>query len=195
MTRRIASLLALALTGPLAAQDAAPPAPRAKVRAVLVEASGPKPEAEKLVSSLLLELSDAGVAVPVDARLAGASFADARTAGNPNGERFRKDWPADLYVGVVASPCETKRRDVSMPTTNAYGATQMRLISTVDVLCGGEVTVVGADGKSVASVKAEGSMRADAEALTSAEASGTFGPAWEEAAKKAAKKLRKALGK
>jgi hypothetical protein len=118
VTRRLAVAAAsLALLGcasaPAASRSAASgaaPSPAPRKAIVLVEAKGAAPELERFVPRFLSAASDRGLGAIVDARLSGARLADVAVPGE-SGAEFRKAWPADVYLGVLLSPCRIQRRE------------------------------------------------------------------------------------
>lgn len=188
---RAAALAALAvLTAGCASGPPASPAPGApKKRLVLVEAKGPGPELERFVPRFLSAASDRGLGAIVDARLSGAHLADVGAAGDGSAA-FRKEYPGDVYLGVLLSVCTVNRREyrITDRQTNPAGVPQR--IETVNVMYDAECSVAvtafaeaGTPAKSFTVTGQNGSAEVSA-SNTEAEAQ-----AAEDAADRAAKKL------
>jgi hypothetical protein len=115
MIRARARAAALAALAALAAGCASSPsasmaAGAPKKRLVLVEAKGPGPELDRFVPRLLSAASDRGLGAIVDARLSGAHLADVGAAGETSAA-FRREYPGDVYLGVLLSPCVVNRHE------------------------------------------------------------------------------------
>lgn len=79
-------------------------------RLVLVETKGPGPEMERFVPRFLSAASDRGLGAVVDARLSGMHLADVGAAGEASAA-FRKEYPGDVYIGFLMSPCRVNRHE------------------------------------------------------------------------------------
>jgi hypothetical protein len=198
MRARSAALAALAVLLVLGSGCAgSPPAATApaaqKKRLVLVEARGPGPELERFIPHFLSASSDRGLGAIVDARLSGAHLADVGAPGEAS-VAFRKEYPGDLYLGVLLSPCVINRHEGHMydRQTNAAGAPQRvdNVVVNFDADCTVAVTIVGEAGAAVKTFDASGRNGTTAISATDTEAEAQ---AAEDAADRAAKKLVSAV--
>ena len=103
-----AALPLLAASGSAASGTSPGQAPKKAI--VLGEAKGAAPELERFVPRFLSTASDRGLGAIVDARLSGARLADVAVPGEAGAE-FRKAWPADVYLGILLSPCVIQHRE------------------------------------------------------------------------------------
>ena len=187
---------ALAVLGTGCASGPAPSAPAAggpAKRLVLVEAKGPGPEVERFVTHFLSVASDRGLGVIADARLAGAHLADVGAPGEVS-TVFRRDNPADVYLGVLLSPCTVNRHEGRYydRQTSAAGVPVRveNVVVSYDATCAVTVTLVGEAGAAARTLDVQGrNGTADVSASnTEAEAQ-----AADDAAERAAKKLASML--
>jgi hypothetical protein len=186
-----AALAALAVLA--AACSTAPPAttatsPSAK-RLVLVEAKGPGPELDRFVPHFLSAASDRGLGAIVDARLSGAHLADVGAPGEASAA-FRKEYPGDVYLGVMLAPCRINRHEghIYDRQINTGGVPQRveNVVVNYDADCTVAVTVVGEAGSAVKTFDVSGRNGTAEVSATDTEAEGQ---AAEDAADRAAKKL------
>ncbi len=168
---------------------AAPSAAAAKKRLVLVEARGPGPEIERFVPRLLSAASDRGLGAIVDARLSGAHLADVGVAGETSAA-FRGEFPGDVYVGVLMSPCTVNRHEGRFyDRTNPIAGAPQRVetvVVTYDASCTVSVTLVGEAGKAAKTFDVTGR---NGSAEVSASNTEAEAEAAEDAADRSAKKL------
>jgi hypothetical protein len=193
--RRAASLaLALAAASALAgcASGSSAPAPAAgaaKKRLVLVEARGPGPEIERFVPRFLSAASDRGLGAIVDARLSGAHLADVAAAGEISAA-FRREYPADVYIGALMSPCSIQRHEGRVYDRQQNpGGVPVRtesVVVTYDAECTVVLTLVGEAGTAVKTIDVTGR---NGSAEVSASNTEAEGQAAADAADRAAKKL------
>jgi hypothetical protein len=130
----------------------AAPGAEPKKAIVLVEAKGAAPELERFVPRFLSAASDRGLGAIADARLAGARLADVAVTGEASTE-FRKAWPADVYLGILLSPCRIQRREgrVYDRQTNVGTGTPVRvenIVVSFEADCTAMVSIVTAPGAS-----------------------------------------------
>ena len=198
MRARAAALAALAvLAAASSACSSAPPAaaavasaagPSAK-RLVLVEAKGPGPELDRFVPHFLSAASDRGLGAIVDARLSGAHLADVGAPGEASAA-FRKEYPGDVYLGVMLAPCRINRHEghIYDRQINSSGLPQRidNVVVNYDADCTAAVTVVGEAGSAVKTFDVAGRNGTAEVSATDTEAEGQ---AAEDAADRAAKKL------
>ncbi len=188
-----AALLAAACASGPSTPPATAASARGPKRIVLVEAKGPGPEMERFVPRFLSAASDRGLGAIVDARLAGAHLADVGAAGDASAA-FRKDYPADVYLGFLMSPCRVNRHEGRYydRQTTMSGVPQRveTVVVSYDAECTVAVTVVGEAGAAAKTFDVSGrNGTAEVNASdTEAEAQ-----AAEDAADRAAKKLASAL--
>lgn len=185
---------ALSVLAALAAGCASgPPAPPAggapPKRLVLVEAKGPGPELDRFVPRFLSAASDRGLGAIVDARLSGAHLADVGASGAASAA-FRKEYPGDVYLGVLLSPCTVNRHEgrVYDRQTGMSGVPQRieTVVVTYDADCSVAVTAVGEAGTAARSFNVSGH---NGTAEVSASNTEAEAQAAEDAADRAAKKL------
>lgn len=195
MRARAAALAALAVLA--AACSTAPPAataagPSAK-RLVLVEAKGPGPELDRFVPHFLSAASDRGLGAIVDARLSDAHLADVGAPGEASAA-FRKEYPGDVYLGVMLAPCRINRHEGHIYDRQINSGGQPQRIDNVvvsyDADCSVAVTVVGEAGSAVKTFDVSGR---NGTAEVSASDTEAEGQAAEDAADRAAKKLASLL--
>ena len=173
------------------------PAPAAAAtnpkRLVLVEAKGPGPELERFVPHFFSAASDRGLGAIVDARNSGAHLADIGQPGEGSAS-FRRDFPGDVYLGILLSPCVVNRHEGRYydRQTNAAGVPVRveNVVVTYDADCSVAVTIVGEPGKAARSFDVTGRNGTAEVSATNTEAEGQ---AAEDAADRAAKKLVSAL--
>jgi hypothetical protein len=199
MTRiRAAALAALAVVAAVSsACSSAPPAAAAarapKKRLVLVEAKGAGPEIERFVPHFLSAASDRGLGAIVDARLAGAHLADIGAVGETSAA-FRREYPGDVYIGVLLSACVINRHEGRFydRQTNAVGQpTRVEtVVTSYDADCTAAVTLVGEAGAAVKTFDVSGR---NGTAQVSASDTEAEAQAAEDAADRAAKKLASLL--
>ncbi|HVO51515.1 MAG TPA: hypothetical protein VMV60_11020 [Thermoanaerobaculia bacterium] len=194
MRARAAALAALAvLAAAASACSSAPPAATAggapAKRLVLVEAKGPGPELDRFVPHFLSAASDRGLGAIVDARLTGAHLADVGASGEASAA-FRKEYPGDVYLGVMLAPCRINRHEGHIYDRQISPAGQPQRIDNVvvsyDADCTVAVTVVGEAGSAVKTFDVSGR---NGTAEVSASDTEAEGQAAEDAADRAAKKL------
>ena len=165
----------------------------AKKRLVLVEAKGPGPELERFVSRFLSAASDRGVGVIVDARLSGAHLADVGAPGETSAA-FRRDYPGDLYLGLLMSPCSINRHEGRYydRQTGVSGVPQRveTVVVTYDADCSVVVTLVGEAGTAAKTFEVTGR---NGTAEVSASNTEAEAQAAEDAGDRAAKKLASSL--
>jgi len=185
-----ASILSGCASGPSAP---APAGGAAKKRLVLVEAKGPGPELERFVPRLLSAASDRGLGAVVDARLSGAHLADVAAAGETSAA-FRREYPGDVYIGALMSPCTVQRHEgrFSDRQQNAAGVPVRTetVVVTYDAECTVALTLVGEAGAAVRTIDVAGH---NGSAEISASNTEAEGQAADDAADRAAKKLASAL--
>jgi hypothetical protein len=174
-------------SGPAAAS--APAAGGAKKRLVLVEAKGPGPEIERFVPRLLSAASDRGLGAIVDARLSGAHLADIGAVGETSAA-FRKEYPGDVYIGVLMSPCTVNRHEGRFydRTQNAAGVPVRTetVVVNYDADCKVAVTLIGEAGTAAKTFDVSGHNGTAEVSVSNTEAEGQ---AADDAADRAAKKL------
>ena len=191
MRARAAALAAFAVLA-AACSSAPPPAtaagPSAK-RLVLVEAKGPGPELDRFVPHFLSAASDRGLGAIVDAHLSGAHLADVGAPGDASAA-FRKEYPGDVYLGVMLAPCRINRHEghIYDRQINTGGVPQRveNVVVNYDADCTVAVTVVGVAGSAVKTIDVSGRNGTAEVSATDTEAEGQ---AAEDAADRAAKKL------
>ena len=172
----------------------AAPGPAPKKAIVLVEAKGAAPELERFIPHFLSAASDRGLGAIVDARLSGARLADVALPGEAGAE-FRKAWPADVYLGILLSPCVIQRREgrIYDRQVNPGTGTPVRvenIVVSYEADCPVSVSIVtapGVPGNAIDVVGRNGTSEVST-ADTEAEAQ-----AAEDAAERAAKKLVSSL--
>jgi hypothetical protein len=174
-------------------------------RVVLVEASGGRsesggrrgePEVDAFVSRFLSDVSDKDSFVVSDARLSGASVAS--LMADPNGAAttaFRQAWPGDAYLAAIVGECSVKTSSFTMRDRTPEGYQYDKVFISFDATCPASLKLVDAgDGRMLANVEVTGRAKYQGD---DAETGRT--PAEEEAAQDAAtravKKLRNALGR
>ena len=194
MRARAAGLAALAvLAAVFSACSSAPPAATAAgapaKRLVLVEAKGPGPELDRFVPHFLSAASDRGLGAIVDARLSGAHLADVGAPGEASAA-FRREYPGDVYLGVLLAPCTINRHEgrIYDRQLNTGGVPQRveNVVVSYEADCSAAVTVVGAAGTAVKTFDVSGR---NGTAEVSASDTEAEGQAAEDAADRAAKKL------
>jgi hypothetical protein len=177
-------------SGPSASTpSAAAGAAAARKRLVLVEAKGPGPEMDRVVPHFLSAASDRGLGAIADARLAGAHLADVGAPGEAS-VAFRKDYPGDVYIGVLMSPCAINRHEGRFydRQTTPSGVPQRveTVVVSYDADCSVVVTLVGEAGTAAKTFDVTGR---NGTAEISASNTEAEGQAAEDAADRAAKKL------
>ncbi len=190
----LAALVVLALPGCASGPSASTPAAgAAKKRLVLVEARGPGPEMDRFVPRFLSAASDRGLGAIVDARLSGAHLADVGAPGETSAA-FRRDYPGDVYVGLLMSPCAVNRHEGRFydRQTTASGVPQRveTVVVSYDADCSVVVTLVGDAGTAAKTFDVTGR---NGTAEVSASNTEAEGQAAEDAADRAAKKLASSL--
>ena len=190
----VTALSAGCASGPSAsAPAAASPRGAAAKRLVLVEAKGPGPEIERFVPRLLSSASDRGLGAVVDARLSGAHLADVGAPGDASAA-FRRDYPGDVYIGVLMSPCSVNRHEGRFydRQTGVSGVPQRveTVVVTYDADCAVVVTLVGEAGTAAKTFEVTGR---NGTAQVSASNTEAEAQAAEDAADRAAKKLASSL--
>lgn len=188
--RTAAAALASALaTGCASGPPAKPAASASAKRLVLVEAKGPGPELERFLARFLSAASDRGVGAIVDARLAGAHLADVGAPGDLSAA-FRRDNPADVYLGVLLSPCTVNRHEGRyydrQTTMSGAPARIENVVVTYDATCAAAVTIVGEAGAAARTFDVSGR---NGSAQVSASDTEAEAQAAEDAADRAARKL------
>jgi hypothetical protein len=181
---------ATALSGCASGSSApAPAAGGAKKRLVLVEARGPGPELERFVPRFLSAASDRGLGAIVDARLSGAHLADVAAAGETSAA-FRREYPGDVYIGALMSPCTIQRHEGRVYDRQQNpGGVPVRtetVVVTYDAECTVVLTLVGEAGTAVKTIDVVGR---NGSAEVSASNTEAEGQAAADAADRAAKKL------
>jgi hypothetical protein len=201
LPRLAAGAAALALAGcasaPAASSSAASGAAAAsapKKAIVLVEARGAAPELERFVPRFLSAASDRGLGAIVDARLSGARLADVALPGEASTE-FRKAWPADVYLGVLLSPCQLQRREgrVYDRQTNVGTGTPVRvenIVVSYEADCSASISIVTAPGVPGKAIEVTGRNGTSEVSTRDTEAEAQ---AAEDAAERAVKKLVSSL--
>jgi hypothetical protein len=195
MTRaRAAALAALAvLASGCASTPPAPAAGAAKKRLVLVEAKGPGPELDRFVPRFLSAASDRGLGAIVDARLSGAHLADVGAPGEVSAA-FRREYPGDVYLGILLSPCTVNRHEGRFYDRQLTPAGVPQRVETVvvtwDADCSAAVTAIGEAGTAAKTFDVTGR---NGTAEVSASNTEAEGQAAEDAADRAAKKLASTL--
>lgn len=161
----------------------------AKKRLVLVEARGPGPEIERFVPRLLSAASDRGLGAIVDARLSGAHLADVAAAGEISAA-FRREYPGDVYIGALMSPCSIQRHEGRVydrqQTPGGVPVRTETVVVTYDAECTVVLTLVGEAGSAVKTLDVTGR---NGSAQVSASNTEAEGQAAADAADRAAKKL------
>jgi hypothetical protein len=193
--RRLASVAAsLALLG--CASAPAPPASggASKKSIVLVEAKGAPPELERFIPHFLSQASDRGLGAIQDGRLSGAHLADVGATGEAGAE-FRKAFPADVYLGVLLSPCTIQRREgrVYDRQTNVGTGQPVRveqIVVSYEADCSVSISVVTAPGAAAKTIDVTGRNGSSEVSTMDTEAEAQ---AAEDAAERAVKKLVAAL--
>lgn len=186
----LALAAASALAGCASGSSAPPPsAGGAKKRLVLVEARGPGPELERFVPRLLSAASDRGLGAIVDARLSGAHLADVAAAGETSAA-FRREYPGDVYIGALMSPCTIQRHEGRVydrqQTPGGVPVRTETVVVTYDAECTVVLTLVGEAGTPVKTIDVTGR---NGSAEVSASNTEAEGQAAADAADRAAKKL------
>ncbi|MEO8055912.1 MAG: hypothetical protein ABI768_12215 [Acidobacteriota bacterium] len=186
-----ASVLFACASGPSAS---APTAGAAKKRIVLVEARGPGPEIERFVPRLLSAASDRGLGAIVDARLSGAHLADVAAAGETSAA-FRREYPGDVYIGALMSPCSIQRHEGRVydrqQTPGGVPVRTETVVVTYDAECTVVLTLVGEAGTAVKTIDVTGRNGSAEVSASNTEAEGqAAGDAADRAAKKLASSLR-----
>lgn len=186
-----ASVLSACASGPSAP---APAAGAAKKRIVLVEARGPGPEIERFVPRLLSAASDRGLGAIVDARLSGAHLADVAAAGETSAA-FRREYPGDVYIGALMSPCSIQRHEGRVydrqQTPGGVPVRTETVVVTYDAECTVVLTLVGDAGTAVKTIDVTGRNGSAEVSASNTEAEGqAAGDAADRAAKKLASSLR-----
>lgn len=199
---RAAAAAALAVLTAVSSGCASSPGPAAvsgpaaggpKRRLVLVEAKGPGPEIERFVPRFLSAASDRGLGAVTDARLSGAHLADVGVAGETSAA-FRREYPGDVYIGVLMSPCTVNRHEGRFydRQQNAAGVPQRveTIVVNYDADCTVAVTLVGEAGTAAKAFDVTGR---NGTAEVSASNTEAEAQAAEDAADRAAKKLASTL--
>ncbi|MGA7992216.1 MAG: hypothetical protein WCC53_12325 [Thermoanaerobaculia bacterium] len=198
MTRARAHAAVLAVLAALASGCASSPgastaAGAPKKRLVLVEAKGPGPELDRFVPRLLSAASDRGLGAIVDARLSGAHLADVGAPGETSAA-FRREYPGDLYLGVLLAPCAINRHEGRFydRQTTPGGVPQRveTVVVTYDADCSAAVTLVGEAGTAARTFDVSGRNGTSEVSASNTEAEAQ---AAEDAADRAAKKLASML--
>jgi hypothetical protein len=198
MSARAAALAALAILAAISsacssAPPAVTPAGASAKRLVLVETKGPGPELDRFVPHFLSAMSDRGLGAIVDARLSGAHLADVGAIGETS-VAFRREYPGDVYVGVLLSPCVVNRHEGRFydRQTNALGQpTRVEtVVASYDADCTVAVTLVGEAGAAAKTFDVSGR---NGTAQVSASDTEAEAQAAEDAADRAAKKLASIL--
>jgi hypothetical protein len=166
----------------------------AKKRLVLVEAKGPGPEIERFVPRFLSAASDRGLGAIVDARLSGAHLADVAAAGEISAA-FRREYPGDLYIGALMSPCSIQRHEGRVyDRSQTPGGVPVRtesVVVTYDAECTVVLTLVGEAGTAVKTLDVTGRNGSAQVSASNTEAEGqAAGDAADRAAKKLASSVR-----
>ena len=196
--RAACAVLALAAASVLSgcASGSSAPAPAAgaaRKRLVLVEAKGPGPEIERFVPRLLSAASDRGLGAIVDARLSGAHLADVAAAGEISAA-FRREYPGDVYIGALMSPCSIQRHEGRVydrqQTPGGVPVRTETVVVTYDAECTVVLTLVGEAGSAVKTLDVTGR---NGSAQVSASNTEAEGQAAADAADRAAKKLASVL--
>lgn len=181
----LAALAAGCASGPSASAASGAPTKRL----VLVETKGPGPELDRFVPRFLSAASDRGLGAIVDARLSGAHLADVGAPGEVSAA-FRKEYPGDVYIGVLLSPCVVRRHESGFydrQTTSSGVPTRVQnVVVTYEADCSATVTLVGEAGAAARAVEATGR---NGTAEISASDTEAEAQAAEDAAERAAKKL------
>ncbi|HQQ77880.1 MAG TPA: hypothetical protein PLB01_11030 [Thermoanaerobaculia bacterium] len=189
--RVVLALSAASVLYGCASGSSAPPpsAGGAKKRLVLVEARGPGPEIERFVPRLLSAASDRGLGAIVDARLSGAHLADVAAAGEISAA-FRREYPGDVYIGALMSPCTIQRHEGRVydrqQTPGGVPVRTETVVVTYDAECSVVLTLVGEAGAAVKTIDVTGR---NGSAEVSASNTEAEGQAAADAADRAAKKL------
>ncbi len=198
MIRARARTAALAAFAVLAAGCASNPsastaAAVSKKRLVLVEAKGPAPELDRFVPRFLSAASDRGLGAIVDARLPGAHLADVGAPGETSAA-FRKEYPGDVYLGVLLSPCVVNRHEgrIYDRQINSAGVPQRieTIVVSYDADCTVALTAIGEAGTAAKTFDVTGR---NGTAEVSASNTDAEAQAAEDAADRAAKKLASIL--
>lgn len=196
MTR--ARVAALAAAAAVAAGCASSPrvstaAGAPKKLLVLVEARGPGPELDRFIPRFLSAASDRGLGAIVDARLSGAHLADVGAPGEAS-VAFRREYPGDLYVGILLSACTVNRHEGRYydRQMNAAGVPQRveNVVVNYDADCTAAVTLVGEAGTAAKVFDVTGR---NGTAEVSASDTEAEAQAAEDAAERAVKKLASIL--
>jgi hypothetical protein len=196
MRARAAAALA-ALAALAAGCASSPPASTAagasRKRLVLVETKGPGLELDRFVSRFLSAASDRGLGAIVDARLSGAHLADVGAPGEISAA-FRREYPGDVYLGVLLAPCVVRRHEGGYydRQTTPGGVPQRvdSVVVTYNADCSAAVTLVGEAGAAARTFDVSGHNGTAAVSGSDTEAEAQ---AAEEAADRAAKKLASLL--
>jgi hypothetical protein len=172
----------------------APAAGAAKKRLVLVEAKGPGPEIERFVPRFLSAASDRGLGAIVDARLSGAHLADVAAAGEISAA-FRREYPGDVYIGALMSPCSIQRHEGRVydrqQTPGGVPVRTETVVVTYDAECTVVLTLVGEAGTAVKTLDVTGRNGSAEVSASNTEAEGqAAGDAADRAAKKLASSVR-----
>lgn len=182
------ALLLAAGSGPAIGASPTPtPAPR---RHVLVSAEGAKSEVEAFVARFFSEVSDRSEISIADARLSGATFTDLKS--DPSGEAataFRTAWPAEVYLAVTMPACTSRanRTNVDLGIDPSTGLRQGRQVISYETECSPTVSMIGPDGKPIASATVSG--RDSKQLEENEDVAAAMEGAAQKAAEKAAKKL------
>lgn len=186
-------LLACAAAPRAVAATSPTPTVKPKKVIVLVEAKGSAPELERFVPRFLSNASDRGLGAIIDARLSGAHLADVGAAGEA-GMEFRKAWPADVYLGILLTPCGIQRREghVYDRQTGATGVPVRvdQVIVSYEANCSVTVSVVTAPGAAAKMIDVTGRNGSSEVSAADTEAEAQ---AAEDAAERAVKKLGSAV--
>jgi hypothetical protein len=163
------------------------------MRLVLVETKGPGLELDRFVSRFLSAASDRGLGAIVDARLSGAHLADVGAPGEISAA-FRREYPGDVYLGVLLAPCVVRRHEGGYydRQTTPGGVPQRvdSVVVTYNADCSAAVTLVGEAGAAARTFDVSGHNGTAAVSGSDTEAEAQ---AAEEAADRAAKKLASLL--
>ncbi len=164
------------------------------VRVVLVDAQGDEDDLDAFISHLQSEASDRQKVSIVDARLAGARLGV--LAADPDGSAaraFRAEWPGEYLLSVDLAPCQVKAHSFTMRDTTPDGYPYQRTIVDVSVSCTASlraVEEVTGRQRLTEDVTGTATLRRSEDEETGPEREGIL-----EAAKKAARRLEKKLGR
>ena len=180
-------------TSPSASPSAPAPASGGGKRLVLVETKGPGPEMDRFVPRFLSAASDRGLGAIVDARLSGAHLADVGAAGEASAG-FRRDYPGDVYIGILMAPCAVNRHEGRyydrQQTASGVPLRVETVVVTYDADCSVVVTLVREAGAAAKTFDVTGRNGTAEVSSSNTEAEAQ---AAEDAADRAAKKLSSTL--